>query len=284
MNIPEMTDPNKEPFDNQGATSLPQKENPTPAISKEPPQDPPTKTAEQLQLEEYQRKEAAYLARQREQDAKLTQLTSVVEKLVTDKNAPPPTTPEEDAKDFYRDPKRVIREVMEETVKPLNQFKDTFEGDSAYSRLKTQYKADARFASYFQRPGFEEMVDQVITQSQGNGVTISNEFVESVLTHTAGQIAVGTIKMPDPIADANPNPTPTPGNPPVDNRTIPPYLQPSSPPSRQPVADGPKRRQLNENEDRIRREQGMSVEDWWSWQEMDSKDVVDSKVGMEEKK
>ncbi len=285
MNIPEMTDPNKEPFENKGTPSLPHTENPTPPISKETPPDPATKTPEQLQLEEYQRKEQAYLQRQRDQDAKLTQLTSVVEKLVTDKNAPPPTTPEEDAKDFYRDPKRVIREVMEETVKPLNEFKNTFEGDSAYSRLKTNYKADPRFTSYFQRPGFEQMIDQVISQSQKNGVTISNEFVESVLTHTAGQIAVGTVQMPDPIADANRDPNnPTPENPPVDNRMIPPYLQPSAPPSVQHRNEAPKRRQLNENEDRIRRENGQSLEDWWSFMEMDSKDVVDSRVGIPEKK
>lgn len=276
-----MTDPQ-----NQGGTpSLPQKGSPTPPISKEPqgdpPTDPPVKTPEQLQIEEYQRKEQAYLQRQRDQDAKLAQLTQTVDELVTKKNAPPPTTPEEDAKDFYRDPKKVIREVMQETVAPLNAFKDTYEGNSTYSRLKTQYKADPRFAPYFRREGFEQAIDQLITQSQRNGVTISGEFVESVLTHTAGQIAVGTVQMPDPIADANnqdPN-NPTPGDTdPV--RQIPPYLAPSAPPMRRPSNDPPKHRQLTENEDRVRRERNMSVEDWWTWMEMDSKDVIDSKVGI----
>jgi len=285
MNIPEMTDPNKEPFEERGTPSLPNTENPTPPTSKDPPTDPPTKTAEQIQIEEYQRKEQAYLQRQRDQDARLTQLSGVVEKLVAEKNAPPPTTPEEDAKAFYRDPKKAIKEAMEEAVKPLNEFKDEYQGSNAYARLKTQFRSDPRFAQYFQRPGFEQMVDQVVNQSAQNGTEVSEMFVESVLTHTAGQIAVGTVQMPDPIADANvQNTPPQPGVPPVDNRQIPPYLQPSAPPTRQAPSDGPKRRQLNENEDRIRREQGMSVEDWWKWQEMDSKDVVDSRVGMEEKK
>lgn len=285
MDIPQMTDPNKEPFENKGATSLPNTESPISPISKDPPADPLTKTPEQLQIEEYQRKEAAYLARQRDQDAKLLQLTNVVEKLVTDKNAPPPTTPEEDAKDFYRDPKKVIREVMEETVAPLNAFKDSYQGDSAYVRLKTQFKADPRFVAYFQKQGFEGMVDQVINQSMRNGVTISNEFVESVLTHTAGQIAVGTVQMPDPIADANvQNTPPQPGVPPVDNRQIPPYLQPSAPPTVRRTNDGPKRRQLTENEDRIRRENGQTVDDWWEFMEMPSTDVIDSRVGIPEKK
>lgn len=275
-------DPKKEPFESK--PSLPNTENPTPAISKEPPKDPPTKTPEQLQVEEYQRKEAAYIQRQRDQDAKLAQLTQVVEKLVTEKAAPPEQTPEEAAKEFYRDPKKVIREVMEETVKPLNEFKDGYQADNAYTRLKAQYKADPRFIPFFQRQGFEEMVDRVITQSVQNGVTISNEFVESVLTHTAGQIAVGTVQMPDPIADANITPTPTPGVPLVDNRMIPPYLQPSSPPSVHRDAPGPKRRELTENEDRIRRENKQSLDEWWAWMEMDSKDIVDSRVGIEEKK
>jgi len=245
MNIPEMTDPNKEPFANQGGDpSLPQKEKTTSPTSTDPPQDPPTKTAEQLQIEEYQRKEQAYLQRQRDQDARLTQLSGVVEKLVAEKSAPTPLTPEEDAKEFYRDPRKVIREVMEETVKPLNEFKDGYKADNVYTRLKTQYKADPRFAAYFQRPGFEDMVDRVVNQSAQNGTTISEMFVESVLTHTAGQIAVGTVQMPDPIADANlQNTPPQPGVPPVDTREIPPYLQPSAPPTRQPARDGPKRRQ-----------------------------------------
>jgi hypothetical protein len=244
------------------------------------PNAPPAKTPEQLQIEEYQRKERAYLQRQREQDSKMAQLTSVVEKLVTEKDAPPPQTPEEDAKEFYRDPRKVIREVMEETVRPLNQFKTSYESDSAYSRLKAQYKADPRFAQYFQRDGFEQMVDQVITQSLQSGVTVNEQFVESVLTHTAGQIAVGTVQMPDPIADANQQRE----TPQVDDRQIPPYLQPSAPPSVQRGQEPRKYRPLNENEDRIRREQGMSVEDWWKWQEVPSTDVIDSKIGIQEKK
>ncbi len=280
MKIPEMSEPNKEPFADKGTPSLPVKEKVIPPTLKEPPTDPPTKTAEQVQIEEYQKKEAAYQARQRDTDNKLTQLTQVVEKLVTDKNAPPPTTPEEDAKDFYRDPKKVIREVMQETVAPLNAFKDEFQGDSAYSRLKTQYKADPRFAAYFQRQGFEGMIDQVINQSMRNGVTISDEFVVSVLTHTAGQIAVGTVQMPDPIADANLTPTPTPGVPLVDERLIPPYLQPSSPPAVHRGAEPKRHRELTENEDRVRRERNMSVEDWWAWMELDSKDVIGSKIGI----
>jgi len=281
MEVPQMTEPKKEPFEERGS-SLPQGEKTISPTLTDPPEDPPIKTAEQLQIEEYRRKEAAYRQRQIDTDAQLAQLTQVVGKLVKEKDAPPVQTPEEAAKEFYRDPKKVIREVMEETVKPLNEFKDDFQGNTKYNSLKTKYKADPRFAPYFQRPGFEQMIDQVINQSQQNGVAISEVFVESVLTHSAGQIAVGTVQMPDPIADANN--TPPAGDPPVDNRQIPPYLAPSSPPMRRPTSDQPKRRALTENEDRIRREQKMSVDDWWHWMEMDSKDVVGSQIGLEEKK
>jgi hypothetical protein len=238
-----------------------------------------------LLIEEYQRKEAAYQQRQRETDAKLSQLTDTVSQLVAEKNAPPPRTPEEEAKEFYKDPKKVIREVMQETVKPLNEFKDEYQGSNTYARLKDRFKTDPRFLSYFQRQGFEQMVDTVVQKAQQNGSPINETFVESVLTHTAGQIAVGTVQMPDPIKDANLQDTPPqPGVPPVDDRQIPPYLQPSAPPMRKPTSDGPKRRQLTENEDRIRRERGMSLDEWWYWMELDSKDVVDSKFGVEEKK
>jgi len=287
MKIPTM-DPNKPFVPQETPPSSQNPGNPTPAISKEPPADPvidpnapPAKTPEQLQIEEYQRKEQAYLQRQRDQDAKLTQLTSVVEKLVIEKSAPPPKTPEEEAKDFYRDPRKVIREVMEETVKPLNEFKDSFQSNDAYTRVKNQFRSDPRFAPYFQRQGFEQTVDAVVNQAAQSGTQISEAFVESALTHTAGQIAVGTIQMPDPIADANvQNTPPQPGVAPVDNRQIPPYLQPSAPPSVQRTPDGPKRRALTENEDRIRRENGQSVEDWWEFMEMPSTGVIDSKVGL----
>ena len=289
MKVPVMSEPGK-PFEPKEASSQ-TLANPTSPISNDPPKDPvidpnaqpvvPVKTPEQLQIEEYQRKEQAYLQRQRDQDAKLTQLTQVVQKLFTDKSAPPPTTPEEDAKAFYRDPKAVIREVMEETVAPLNAFKNSFESNDAYTRLKTQFKADPRFAAYFQRAGFEQTIDAVVNQAAQNGTPISEMFVESALTHTAGQIAVGTVQMPDPIADANvQNTPPQPGVAPVDNRQIPPYLQPSAPPSVQRTNDGPKRRQLTENEDRIRRENGQTVEDWWEFMEMPSTGVIDSKVGI----
>ena len=290
MKIPTM-DPNKPFVPQETPPSSQTLGSPTPAISNEPPKDPvidpnappvvPVKTPEQLQIEEYQRKEQAYLQRQRDQDAKLTQLTSVVEKLVIEKSAPPPKTPEEEAKDFYRDPRKVIREVMEETVKPLNEFKDSFQNNDAYARVKNQFRSDPMFAPYFQRQGFEQTVDAVVNQAAQSGTQISEAFVESALTHTAGQIAVGTIQMPDPIADANvQNTPPQPGVAPVDNRQIPPYLQPSAPPSVQRTPDGPKRRALTENEDRIRRENGQSVEDWWEFMEMPSTGVIDSKVGL----
>lgn len=282
MKIPQM-DPSKA-FDPKDS-SLPNTENPTPPISNETPPvpvtDPPAKTPEQLQIEEYQRKEQQYIQRQRDQDARFTQLSGVVEKLVAEKNAPPPTTPEEDAKAFYRDPKKAIRETMEEVVRPLNTFKDTFESNDAYSRVKNQFRADPRFAPYFQRPGFEQIVDSVVNQAVQSGTVVSEQFVESAITHTAGQIAVGTVQMPDPIADANVQTTPPqPGVPPVDNRQIPPYLQPSAPPSVHRTPDGPKRRALTENEDRIRRENGQSVEDWWAFMEMPSTGVIDSTVGL----
>lgn len=287
MDIPQMTDEKKEPFEDR-SSSLPPKENLTPPTSTDQPQDlptePPAKTQEQLLIEEYQRKEQQYQQRQRETDARLAQLTETVGKLVEEKNAPPALTPEEEAKEFYKDPKKVIREVMQETVKPLNEFKDEYQGTNAYTRLKNQFKSDPRFAQYFNRPGFEQMVDQVVSQSQQNGIAISEQFVESVYTHAAGQIAVGTVQMPDPIADANRQGTPPQETPPVDNRQIPPYLAPSAPPMRKPTSDGPKRRQLTENEDRIRRENKMSIEEWWAWMDEDSKNVVDSQIGISQEK
>lgn len=282
MEVPKMTQKPFEPNPGDQTISSPPEENPISPTSTDPPEGPPTKTPAELQVEEYRRKEAEYMRRQQEQDAKISQLTNVVSQMVNEKNKKPEQTPEEAAKDFYRDPKKVIREVMEETVRPLNDFKNTIETDNAYNRLKARYKNDARYASYFRREGFESAIDAIISQSSRSGTQITEQFVESALNHTVGQIAVGSVHMPDPIADANRQP-PAPGDPLVDNRQIPPYLAPSSPPSRQAPREGPKRRPLSENEDRIRREGNMSVDDWWAWQDLDSTDVIGSKIGMTKK-
>lgn len=278
MDIPEMTPEEKQKKDLQ--TSSPQLGSPTQGISTSPQTDPPTElTPDQKLIEEYKRKELAYLSRQRDQDEKFAQLTNTVNALVTEKNKKPEQTPDEAAKEFYKNPRKVIQEIMDESVAPLNQFKDSFQTDSKYAELKSQFKADPRYAAYFQRQGFEGMIDQVVGQAIKNGGQVTPLFVESAITHTVGQIAVGTVAMPDPIADANRQEEPV-----LDNRQIPPYLQPSAPPQRKPASDGPKRRQLSENEDRIRRENGQSLEDWWAFMEMDSKDVISSRVGLEEKK
>jgi hypothetical protein len=292
MQIPPMSDQNK-----SGNPSLPSGVNPTLGISTNQPQNPVTdpaviaQQAQQKAAEEASRKELATARQIQEQRNQIAQLSSAVQALVAEKNKPAVKTPDEAAKEFYRDPEKVIREVMRETVAPLNEFKSNFEAESAYTQLKRQYKADARYAPYFKRPGFEDMIDTVIREATKKNVGVTSQFVESAITHTVGQMATGTIVFPDPIADQSVN-NQVPkfdaqtGKPLTGltehNQMIPPYLQPSSPPSPGPSQHAPQRRDLTENEDRIRREQRMSLEDWWKWQDMDSKDVISSKVGVPE--
>lgn len=292
MQIPQMSDPNKPP-ENPNLSS-PQGVNPTLGISTNPQPDQvtdPTTIAAQKAAQDAARKEAEASRRAAEQDRQIAELKNTVNALIADKNKPPPRTPDEAAKEFYKDPEKVIRGVMEETVAPLNEFKNSFESESAYTQLKREYRADARYAEYFKRPGFETMIDTVVREASKKNVAVTAQFVESAITHTIGQVATGTVQFPDPVAETLPpkfdSQTGAPiVTPPADpnpaNQMIPPYLAPSSPPSPGPSNQAPRRRELTENEDRIRREQNMSVEDWWKWQDMDSKDVVDSKVGVPE--
>lgn len=274
MDIPQMTPKEGEKPEE---TSSPQSANPTSGISTNPPKDPPTeKTQEQLIAEDFQRRDSLAQRQIADQNRKIAELTANVNKLVTEKAKKPTQTPDEAAKEFYKNPRKVIQDVMAETVAPLNAFRESFESDSAYAKLKAQFKADPRYAAYFQRQGFEGLIDSVVEESTKNGVEISPLFIESAITHTIGQVAVGTVQFPDPIAEAaKPEETPA---------MIPPYLAPSSPPAVRRSAPKNEHRELTEQEDRIRREQDMSVAEWWEWMEMPSTGVIDSKVGIEEKK
>lgn len=273
MEIPKMTPKEGEKPEE---TSSPQSASPTQGISTKPPTDPPTeKTNEQLISEDFQRRDSLAQRQIADQNRRIAELTANMNKLVADRNKKPTQTPDEAAKEFYKNPRKVIQDVMAETVAPLNAFRESFESDSAYAKLKAQYKTDPRFAAYFQRPGFEGVIDSVVEEATKNGADISSMFIESAITHTIGQVAVGSVQFPDPIAEAN-RQQETPA-------MIPPYLAPSSPPAAHRTAPKNERRALNENEDRIRREQKMSVEEWWQWMDMDSKDVVGSQVGLEKK-
>ena len=291
MKVPPMSEKPADPN-----LSLQSGVNPTLGISTNPQPNPVIELTPEQQLaqqaaQEAARKEAAAVSRAAEQDRRIAELTNTVNALVTEQKKPPPQTPDESAKEFYKDPKKMIQDVMRETVAPLNEFKNTFETESAYTQLKRQYKSDARYAPFFKRPGFETMIDTVVREAGKTGVTVNAQFVESAITHTIGQVATGTVQFPDPIEETKPakfdpqtgapiapsTPEPNPVN-----QMIPPYLQPSSPPSPGPGNQAPKRRELTENEDRIRRENKQTLEDWWAFQEMDSKDVVDSRVGIPE--
>ena len=221
----------------------------------------------------------------KDQGARLTATENELAELKTKAEEATAPTMEESAKKFYADPVGVMKEAMAEVVAPLNAFKDRFESDNEYTRIKRGLMTNPAYAQHLNNPQFSAIIDAIIAEGQKLGTDVSENTVEAAIVHTIGSIAVGNVTI-DPIkAPGNEEG----GEKKVDTTKgnevgfIPPYLAPSSPPQKK---SGKEKvyRELTENEARLARERNMSKEVYLDWLEVDSADVIDSKVGIPEKK
>src|SRR5256885_11356293 len=97
--------------------------------------------------------------------AKIAQLEDDNKKLAAkldDSTKPPPISSTDANKRFWENPVEVVSEMLRETVKPLIEFRDDFKKETAYERLKGQFKNDARFKDFLSTPGVEGYVDQIM--------------------------------------------------------------------------------------------------------------------------
>lgn len=212
----------------------------------------------------------------RDQGARITQIQREFDEFKAKEEEKELPTQEESAKKFYADPVSVMREELEKAIAPLNAFKDRFESDSEYDRIKRGLKANPNYSKHLSDPQFEAVIDELVADGQRLGTKVNEDIVAAAIKHTIGSLVTGDIVF-DSVTETKDKKE--------EDKVIPPYLQPSSPPQK----SRDKREQLRdltENEERLRRERGQTKEEYLKWLEVDSNDVIDSKIGVatEEKK
>lgn len=218
------------------------------------------------------------------EEVRLRRYSTILEETLREQNAtiqrlnetratpPAPTSPPArdaaaERQEFYNDPmeatRRTVRKELEETVAPLLDFVKEMRGQGVAGRLKEQVKNDPRFSGMWDA-AVEHSVDEAlarVTPDQINEGTVRAAAVQAI-----GLKAMGFLEN----SSGNGNPQP------AGERRVPatpPHMRPSAPPA--PSArPAPKLRDLTENEERLRRENKMSKEDFLWWLEQPAGDIT----------
>ena len=231
--------------------------------------------AQKLRIYEIQQKTV------REQGARLTATERELAELKAKADEVSKPSVEDEAKAFYANPRKVIMEVMEEVVAPLNVFKDRFENETEYTKIKRGLMANPVYAQHLNNPQFAAIVDELIAEGQRTTGNVNEGMVEAAIKHTIGSIVTGDVVLAavpgSEVVTEKGKETK------VEDQLIPPYLASSSPPYKEKETVK-QYRDLTENEARLARERGMTKEVYLDWLEVDPADVIDSKIGVPTKK
>jgi len=221
--------------------------------------------------------------------------TDDLSKALEEAKKPPEPSQADKTKEFYDNPSKVIEEALKKTVQPLIEFRDEFKAQSAYEKLKTEFKQNAIYKSFLEQPGVEAAVDQLMASNKP-----TPEAMRAVILGVKGGIDLGVIDLGHGAPSGQPNNDPNkppnqPSNktePPKVPDNLPPHLRPSAPPN--PADDRARgddknakykalAENANENQRRLARENGLSLEEYFQMNDVDPLDVVSSKVGIKEK-
>lgn len=163
-------------------------------------------------------------------------------------NTPAPQTDEEASADFFRNPKKFITEEINRAVAPINQDRAQFQRASDYARMKGEMVLDPRFVDL---PLIEKEFDQLMSSQ-----VLSYDSMIGAYFTTYGMVAASG-KLESRRTPSNGNP-PAPITPPAPIVTTPPHLRPTPPAApNAPVVNN--LRPLTENEETIRRANGLTV-------------------------
>jgi hypothetical protein len=184
--------------------------------------------------------------------------------------------PKVGATEFFANPiehiTRIIREETAKAVKPLNEFKDSVEHSNKYEAIKKRFANDPRYKDKF--PQIESYVDQMMA-----GRDPTNELMNAMILGAIGAMATGqiegvTVAMPTaPTKEVTKETTTV---------TMPAHLSPSKQvPAGEPAKA--KLRDLDENEERLRRQSGMTREDWLAMQAISPQEVPTTQIGKPKK-
>lgn len=237
------------------------------------------------QMEERMRQQEQYASlleeQTRSQQQTISRLSTQPAPATPQPPAQPQLTPEQRKARFYTDPDMVITEVvrreLHETIRPLQEFVQSFRGGTELDRILTKFKQNPRLASQIDG-GIESAVKQMFENSS---VEVTEEMVQAALLQVIGARAAGLIPAGNGGGGAlapTPPPTPTPTSQPGGS-VQPPHMRPSNPVGTAPAGTKTPSRQLTELEKRIARERGMSDADYLAWLEVPADQVVASSIG-----
>lgn len=204
------------------------------------PLTPPTPSTSTLQAE--------LDALQRRALAELSEQNSRLQAQLAERNRTPSTTPEEDAKTLFADPRRLIREEMQQIVAPLIDFRNEYTKERAYENLKSQLA---------QNPSLFKIYSAVASHVDSAMRTVepTMQNLQTVIFSIYGAYTAGLLPG-----------VPAPNTPKPETPVTPPYIPPSSPPAPKPPASGgPTTRELTEAEREIIKRTGQSKEQYLAY-------------------
>ncbi len=259
----------------------------TPPISTNEPPNPPTEPDKRDQLIETQNN---VIREMRQAQQRLEQRIDQISQPPAAPAVPEPTTAEKDKK-FWESPSAMIKEEMKTAVEPLYEFVNEMKSGTDYDRAKALLKEDPTFGPVLIKA--ESYVDELMKNQEP---TIAN--LKVVLYGIRGAAEMGELdglSFKEQAANAAADlgivpttpvaaPTEVPTQPTeVDMSTVPAHLKPSAP---TPPQASKKRtidpNKFSENERRLARERGMSLEDYADWLEVPADEVVSTKIGQGE--
>lgn len=197
-----------------------------------------------------------------------------VERRVEEVSKPAAPSKDDLNKQFWTDPTTVVRGMLDEMISPLKNFVAESRTASAYDRLKSQFRSDPNYAKVLSNPKAEAALDQLM-QGQKE---INEGSMRLGLMSIAGAIALN--QLPDVTFNDERSPNTETTKVSQANMTLPPHLRPSAPRAPDSVQKPANLRELTETEERMRKESGLTHADFLGLINLQSHEVVDSKIGV----
>lgn len=189
----------------------------------------------------------AYNGILRDKDQELARTRARLEELEAARNAPPPKTPEENAAEYFANPVEVIQREIQRAIAPLNASARQMTRDQNYAKLKQEMKLDSRFSDLDKiETEFDQLMSSV-AEPEPQGM-IAAYWAAYGMASKAGKLNPAPVTTPTPQTPAAPVVTP-------------PHLRPSGGNAPAPVANK-NLRPLTENEETVRRLNGMTHEEY----------------------
>lgn len=261
----------------------------TPPTSIDEPE--PTPTEEPKEPKEPDRRDSIIQTQQAVITEGRERIESLEERLSRLEAGPPPS-PEEQDKKFWKNPTQTVRDILaaelKDVVAPLTDFARASQHKDAYAEIKDSLRRDPMYKDVLDRA--ENYVDQTVEINRKAGQEPTAESVKATILSIRGAAAMNMIPGLSFSNDAPVTPKPNEDLTRQDDprMDLPAHLRPTptTPPRKQdPNSKIVERvRNATENERRLAKELGMSLEDYFAGQDFRPEEVVNMVLPSEEKK